>query len=33
MANAKTKRGTKIKDIINSKERPKHIENREEIDH
>lgn len=32
-ANAKTKRGTKIKDIINIKERPKHIENRQEIGH
>ncbi|WBL23723.1 IS30 family transposase [Zunongwangia sp. HRR-M8] len=32
-ANAKTKRGTKIKDIINIKERPKHIENRLEIGH
>ncbi|WP_121667033.1 IS30 family transposase [Mesonia aquimarina] len=30
-ANVKTKRGTKIKDIINIKERPKHIENRQEI--
>ena len=32
-ANAKTKRGSKIKDIINIKERPKHIENRQEIGH
>ena len=32
-ANAKTKRGTKIKDVINIKERPKHIENRQEIGH
>jgi len=32
-ANVKTKRGTKIKDIINIKERPKHIENRQEIGH
>uniref|UniRef100_UPI00048708B0 IS30 family transposase n=1 Tax=Mesonia mobilis TaxID=369791 RepID=UPI00048708B0 len=31
--NAKTKRGTKIKDIINIKERPKHIEDRQEIGH
>ena len=32
-ANAKTKRGSKIKDSINIKERPKHIENRQEIGH
>ena len=32
-ANAKTKRGTKIKDIINIKDRPKHIEDRKEIGH
>lgn len=32
-ANAKTKRGSKIKDIINIKDRPKHIENRQEIGH
>jgi len=32
-ANAKTKRGARIKDIINIKERPKHIENRQEIGH
>ena len=32
-ANTKTKRGSKIKDIINIKDRPKHIENRQEIGH
>ncbi|WBL23793.1 IS30 family transposase [Zunongwangia sp. HRR-M8] len=32
-ANAKTKRGSKIKGIINIKDRPKHIENRLEIGH
>lgn len=30
---AKTKRGSKIKDIVNIKDRPKHIENRLEIGH
>lgn len=32
-ANAKTKRGSKIKDQISIEKRPKHIENREEIGH
>ena len=32
-ANAKTKKSSKIKDIINIKDRPKHIENRLEIGH
>ncbi|UAB83170.1 IS30 family transposase [Zunongwangia sp. SCSIO 43204] len=32
-AHAKTKRGSKIKDVINIKDRPKHIENRLEIGH
>ena len=32
-ANTKSKRGSKIKDIVNIKDRPKHIENRLEIGH